>query len=62
MLHAFRALVAVAMRVVMALVDSETMARADAAVLTVVASVIALIEREAALYDEWTVLVAMVLE
>merc|ERR1740123_1416634 len=49
MLHAFRALVAVAMRAVMALVDSETMARADAAVLTVVASVIALIEPEVAL-------------
>merc|ERR1740123_2419454 len=52
MLHAFRALVAVAMRVAMALVDSETMVRADAAALTVVASMIeltALIEREAAL-------------
>merc|ERR1719464_1012208 len=42
MLHASLALVAVAMRVAMALVDSETMVRADAAALTVVASVIAL--------------------
>merc|ERR1740116_43735 len=49
MLHASLALVAVAMRVVMALVDLETMVRADAAALTVVASVIALIEREVAL-------------
>merc|ERR1719330_329115 len=36
MSHAFRALVAVAMRVVMALVDSETMVRADAAALSIV--------------------------
>merc|ERR1740123_916266 len=65
MLHASLALVAVAMRVVMALVDLETMVRADAAVLTVVASVIgstASIEQEAALSDEWTVPVAMALE
>merc|ERR1719464_2141357 len=49
MLHAFLALVAVAMRVVMALVDSETMVRAVVAVVTVVASMIgstASIERE----------------
>merc|ERR1740123_1139818 len=49
MLHALLALVAVAMRVVMALVDSETMVRADAAGLTVVAWVIASIEPEVAL-------------
>merc|ERR1740123_1049680 len=54
MLHAFLALVAVAMRVVMALVDSETKVRAAVAVvaLTVAASMIDLtasIEQEAAL-------------
>merc|ERR1740116_747671 len=54
MLHAFLALVAVAMRVVMALVDSETKVRAAVAVvaLTVAASTIgstALIEPGAAL-------------
>merc|ERR1712129_361091 len=59
MLHAFVALVAVSMRVVMALVDSETMVRAAVAVvaLTVVVSMIeltALIEPEAASWDGWT--------
>merc|ERR1740123_2191866 len=49
MLHAFLALVAVAMRVVMALVDSETKVRAAVAVVALVAWVIASIEPEVAL-------------